>query len=1040
MVTPRSSRHRHFTGGRRRVAASSGVGGALAGTARNACNAVKDSYAGRSRESRRYLHSATVFVMLFVWCMVLLLRPSEGDIASSAFFGSNLVMLTMVQGGGYVGAGLAELLRHQLHVTLQVYDKRDRVPASIRAKKSDPTALDLVGSANVLFLGEPNIRGTEVITEAVDVVEKMGPHQHFLVVSTGYEGVINARESEPVNLAGLSPQSRVLYEREQALLRHYNQNPETCPKITILRLGSIVGVSPSQRTDDIIPHMFAEAHSHGTIHVRFGGETKSFLSIHDLARVIQTILTAPPREGAGRVEYFNVASFQAREIQVANSIASMTGAKVVVETWLGPGSTISTDLVRAAFNIKFESTLESVLAELKNNMPASITPSGPYELIDNDPSNMACPVCGSKTHQHVLDVGKQPFANDFQPDVEKALASPRFPLRLIRCKKCNHLHLSHLASRDDLFDHYLYQSATSRTLARYFEWLAAKIIRQSGVVQGNVLEIACNDGTQLNFFREAGWSTYGVDPAANIVPLAQQQGHNVVVGYWGVDLNFPALPTGDKLHAIVAQNVFAHVPDNVAFLKKCVDVMGPKTKLYIQTSQCHMHQLGQFDTAYHEHVSFFTAHSFQRAAELSGLVITEFEITPIHGTSCLVTMMLPGPYQRKEGANSTTLQDRLALEVKDGLTSDYFYQKYEARAHQTRRWIVHQLKRFQREGYQIIAYGAAAKGMVLLHFFMQSQEASEFTIEFVLDDAPLKQNRYCAGTTIPVRPTSSLKSNTSNRRPLLILVLAWNFWDEIATNIKRELKDHIDEVLVLLPFPTPRLVHLKINQLSSVPPSVLLTMPFNPPSIPSALDKPGRRKAVAVVDICREFELLRQFTVHHAHMFDNAIVLNTCNSPLRETILGEAPISWFLQEDGSPAAIQETIREKVAGGVEVWMVKLSTLEFVVQSRFREELEKGGSAHERLRQLCMIPRVGDSIDHNAPEDIMTMYHDYIVKPGKPSTDITIMGTTAGLEDHGTGTLHGFVAKIGCSRRTEAIRDLNEITSGSSYITEYHNGVF
>ena len=275
---------------------------------------------------------------------------------------------------------------------------------------------------------------------------------------------------------------------------------------------------------------------------------------------------------------------------------------------------------------------------------------------------------------------------------------------------------------------------------------------------------------------------------------------------------------------------------------------------------------------------------------------------------------------------------------------------------------------------------------------------------------------------------------------MLILVLAWNFWDEIATNIKRELKDHIDEVLVLLPFPTPRLVHLKINQLSSVPPSVLLTMPFSPPSIPSALDKPGRRKAVVVVDICREFELLRQFTVHHAHMFDNAIVLNTCNSPLRETILGEAPISWFLQEDDSPAAIQKTIREKVAGGVEVWMVKLSTLEFVVQSRFREELEKGGSAHERLRQLCMIPRVGESIDHNAPEDIMTMYHDYIVKPGKPSTDITIMGTTAGLEDHGTGTLHGFVAKIGCSRRTEAIRDLNEITSGSSYITEYHNGVF
>jgi hypothetical protein len=88
-----------------------------------------------------------------------------------------------------------------------------------------------------------------------------------------------------------------------------------------------------------------------------------------------------------------------------------------------------------------------------------------------------------------------------------------------------------------------------------------------------------------------------------------------------------------------AQNVLAHVGAPLAFMKACQRAMGLQTRLYIQTSQCDVFLLGQFDTVYHEHVSFFTAHSFQALAKLAGLRILNFEITPIHGGSCLVTFM-----------------------------------------------------------------------------------------------------------------------------------------------------------------------------------------------------------------------------------------------------------------------------------------------------------------------------------------------------------------------------------------------------------------
>ena len=148
--------------------------------------------------------------------------------------------------------------------------------------------------------------------------------------------------------------------------------------------------------------------------------------------------------------------------------------------------------------------------------------------------------------------------------------------------------------------------------------------------------------------------------------------------------------------------------------------MGPSTLLYIQTSQCNMHQLGQFDTAYHEHISFFTGHSFLKASQLAGLQITSFRTTPIHGTSCLVTMKLPARNITAGGEEivSDTLRDRLNSEKIEGILTDFFYDKYAARAQVTRAWIIGQVNGLKERGYSIGAYGAAAKGMTLLHYML----------------------------------------------------------------------------------------------------------------------------------------------------------------------------------------------------------------------------------------------------------------------------------------------------------------------------------
>ena len=50
---------------------------------------------------------------------------------------------------------------------------------------------------------------------------------------------------------------------------------------------------------------------------------------------------------------------------------------------------------------------------------------------------------------------------------------------------------------------------------------------------------------------------------------------------------------------------------------------------------------GEFDTTYHEHISFFSANSMKTLAQRAGLVLTDIEITPIHGDSYVFVLKHP---------------------------------------------------------------------------------------------------------------------------------------------------------------------------------------------------------------------------------------------------------------------------------------------------------------------------------------------------------------------------------------------------------------
>ena len=365
----------------------------------------------------------------------------------------------------------------------------------------------------------------------------------------------------------------------------------------------------------------------------------------------------------------------------------------------------------------------------------------------------SCRVCGGAL-QEILDLKKQPLANSYH----KGEKLDEFPLKLNVCKNCNHAQLSVVVDPELMFKEYLYVSGTSKTLHKYFENFVKLTLQYSK--RGKVLDIACNDGTQLDKFNFAGWETYGVDPAENLLDKSSRRSI-VVCDYWSEDV---AAKFETHFNVIIAQNVFAHVDDIHGFLRACLPVMDDNSHLFIQTSQADMILNNEFDTIYHEHLSFFNTKSMKICANKNGFSLVDVLKTDVHGGSYVFVL--------RKGEHSETMSEiYIKKEEHDGLYNMETYYKYAKKCKQIASKLKREINKYKKKGYKVVGYGAAAKGNTFLNF-------AQIDLDYIVDDNELKWDLYTPGRNILIKSSQALKEEDSEK--LVIIPLAWNFFDEIS--------------------------------------------------------------------------------------------------------------------------------------------------------------------------------------------------------------------------------------------------------------------
>tara|TARA_R110000751_G_scaffold189150_1_gene295085 strand:+ start:814 stop:2088 length:1275 start_codon:yes stop_codon:yes gene_type:complete len=411
-----------------------------------------------------------------------------------------------------------------------------------------------------------------------------------------------------------------------------------------------------------------------------------------------------------------------------------------------------------------------------------------------------CICCGKENLEAILDLLDQPLANSYHRNDEEQSV---FPLRLNLCHDCYHLQLSHIVDPDLMFKDYLYVSGTTKTLRDYFSWFADFAYEATcrlnwpDSAPHNVLDIACNDGSQLDAFKAKGLKTFGVDPAINLHNLSSKK-HTVLRDYFSADsisgwMNDDStgpseiISSGEppRFSIIVAQNVFAHNENALKFLEDCKELMHLHSLLLIQVSQADMIRENQFDTIYHEHISFFSINSFNELAKRAGLHVVDVIKTPIHGGS-YVFMLSP-----LNALMEQRIKNLLELERSRGLQSKETYYNYANKCKNITTNFKTTIKEYRNNGYKIIGYGAAAKGNTLLNF-------ADETLDYIVDDNPLKHNLYTPGKNILITsPDKILELQEDDK--VLFVPLAWNFFKEIKTNILRRRDNKNDKFLSYFP-------------------------------------------------------------------------------------------------------------------------------------------------------------------------------------------------------------------------------------------------
>ena len=384
-----------------------------------------------------------------------------------------------------------------------------------------------------------------------------------------------------------------------------------------------------------------------------------------------------------------------------------------------------------------------------------------------------CEICKSSDTTHVLDLGNHALCDDLLA-INSLDRCEEFQIKINFCNQCLTAHQAFPVPKRRLFpSSYHYRSSMTLDVLNGMESLVASTQAAHGSVNGKfVIDVGCNDGSLLQYFKAQGAKTLGVEPTL-AAKDAQTAGIDVIHDFFDSKVANEIVTLHGHPDFITFTNVFAHIENIDELLTSVKILMGNHTKLIIEN-----HYLGavldkyQFDTFYHEHPRTYSATSFQYIAKRLGRHIELIEFPSRYGGNIRVTI---GKNEERSLASLKLIESTLLREK----SFIHDFEKLNAVIKEWRSDMQLILKNAQCSDGKVYAKAFPGRAAILIKLL--NLDKNEIAAVFEKPQSK-KIGHYVPGTKIPILSDDLLLEMIPE--PRKIINLSWHIGKEIKKYLK----------------------------------------------------------------------------------------------------------------------------------------------------------------------------------------------------------------------------------------------------------------
>lgn len=374
--------------------------------------------------------------------------------------------------------------------------------------------------------------------------------------------------------------------------------------------------------------------------------------------------------------------------------------------------------------------------------------------------HMKCLLCHNETAVEFLNLGNQPLANKY-PTKDQFRAEDFFPLAIYFCTTCKNVQLGQIVSRERMFLDYYYLSSVNQGLVRHFEEFATQMRNAKFVV-----DIGSNDGILLKPLKKLGVKAVGVEPSVNVSKIANDAGLETITSFFDTPTVAQIVATYGKSDLVVTSSVFTHVENPHKVIEDVKNLMTDDGAFVIEVEHIGAFVANtQFERFYFDRPYYYSATSLRDLFALHDMYVADVEHVSPHGGSIRVTA-------HKNGHTAAKTDRLLALLKEEEETLTFTTMKeFKNRSEAYVRAFRTKLEEYKKDSIKVAGYSAPARVSTICNYGNIGPDL----IAFLVDDSPLKQNRFSPGTHIPIVP----KEHLDDVHVDLLVIFAYEYLDDI---------------------------------------------------------------------------------------------------------------------------------------------------------------------------------------------------------------------------------------------------------------------